>query len=363
MKHNAQELWEAYCREELALLRPVLEKLGYVLDEKQPHLSGERYLMRAVSTASGKKLILLGQEKGEPVVIKATRDLKGVTELSHERRCRKVLDQIRFAYGVFRSPEERFFGKRAGFTISVNRFVGQDLPFLSRPVIEQFTLALSAFKAQESAHAATFEQRQLASRVFGSRTGIEYLRAFDEFAANLGSVHPSLPDLLPAARALLAENVVAMEQYGSFLTHTDFVPHNFRVLGGEIYLLDHSSLRFGNKYEGWARFLNYMALYNPELTVALETYVRDNRTPEEVLTLKLMRLYRLAEIIWYYANTLSESAGDLRALNQARITFWVDVLSAVLGDRPLPEAKRAAYIETRDSLRSETERERQKAIA
>ncbi|MDP2812409.1 MAG: hypothetical protein Q8O32_01825, partial [bacterium] len=147
-----------------------------------------------------------------------------------------------------------------------------------------------------------------------------------------------------------------------FLTHWDFVPHNIRVKGNDIYLLDHSSIRFGNKYEGWARFINFMTLYNPELADDLLFYVQKNRPVSEYLSLRAMRVYRLAEIIWHYANTLDLALGDLKILNQARIDFWLKVLSVVLGNKYLDAKVVDDYRKKRDSLRSQSEKDRQKNL-
>jgi hypothetical protein len=130
-------------------------------------------------------------------------------------------------------------------------------------------------------------------------------------------------------------------------------------VGKDIYLLDTASLRFGNKYEGWARFLNFMTLYNPALEGALVQYVRDNRTPEESETLSLMRIYRLGEILSYYSDWLEKVSGDLHALTKARIAFWSQALAAQLQGETLSQESIASYKNQRDSLRSEDEKRRQ----
>lgn len=346
---DPKQTWEKYRTEELAAVAPLLERLGFTLDERQKHLGGERYLMRAVTTTSGQKLILTGRRAsdGMRVVIKATRDAAGARELVHERGCRRVLQNIHFAYDVFHAPKEILLTATEGFTLSIQEYVKQEWPFLERPLQEQFAFALRAFKAQESAHAATYNHLRLVQKTFDTKDAAGYLRMFTSFGA-------------PAeAGKFLETHEETIEQYCGFLTHTDFVPHNFRIAGDTMYLLDHSSLRFGNKYEGWARFLNFMTLYNPALEAALVQYVDDNRSPEESLSLRLMRVYRLGEIIWYYKNTLLKSTGNLLQLNQARVDFWSQVLDSQLCARPLADEVRASYIKTRDALRSEDEKERQ----
>ncbi len=361
-----KESWEAYCKKEITLVTPILLRHGITLADTQPHISGERFLMQAVTTTSGKKVILLGTTaEGMPVVIKATRDTHGEKELRHERACREILKEIDFAAEVFLSPKEILFIKKSGVTIAVYEFVVQEKPFLERTTPEQFDFALRAFKAQEGTHATTWKHRQLIQSVFDIRTGETYLENFSLFVTNL---HIAVPDAaevhanLATARQVLTEELQTIDQYAGFLTHTDFVPHNIRIRDTAIYLLDHSSLAFGNKYEGWARFINFMTLYNPPLADALTEYVRSNRTPEESIALRMMRIYRLTELIWFYVRTLTHAEGNLRALNEARVTFWNDVLTHVLNETPLPNERIETYKNLRDSLRSDDEKKRQQGL-
>lgn len=357
MSNENRTSWEKYREEEMARVIPILTDLGYVLDEAQPHTKGERYLMQAVTTKSGKKLILLGSttKTHERVVIKVTSTNDGIRELEHERTCRRVLAEIGFSYQSFLSPKELLFTRKGPYHISVQAFIPQEKPFLDRLLEEQFALALRSFKAQESAHATTYEHAQLVRKTFGSMDAASYLRSFESFMA----CPHGAEDLLQKAHQELNEGRYTIEQYSGFLTHTDFVPHNFRVLDDAIYLLDHSSLRFGNKYEGWARFLNFMTLHNRPLEAALLEYLRTNRTPEESVALRLMRIYRLGEIICYYTRTLPKSEGSLLALNEARVAFWTKVLAATLEGETVEDAIVEDYKMVRDSLRSDEEKERQ----
>lgn len=365
MEHkNAHSSWETYRDEELAVVSPMLVEFGYILEERQPHISGERYLMQAVTTAHGKKLILLAKDRksGKRVVIKITSDETGAKELSHERTCRSVLSTINFAYRIFFSPEELLFTTRGKYTISVQEFLEQECAFLERPIEEQFRLALSGFKAQEGAHAATYAHMRTAKKTFGSRDAKDYLANFTRFKNDIIAKRTNedvLRTRLDSAEKLLREHQETIERYSGFLTHTDFVPHNFRIKDGHIYLLDHSSIVFGNKYEGWARFLNFMTLYNPKLEEVLVQYVKDNRDPEESRALMHMRVYRLAEIIWFYTDLLGKTSGDLRTLEEKRIGFWGEVLDATLRGQPLKADIRETYIKDRDALRSQEEKDRQ----
>ncbi len=361
---NHKKDWDNYCEKEFSSAVPLLENLGYILENEQPHIKGERYLMNALTSKSGKKLILLGKRKkdNQRVVIKITSDKGGAEELRHERDCRETLQKINFAYEVFHSPKELLFSEISGYTISIQEFIDQEKPFLKRPLKEQFSLALKAFKAQESAHATTYENRKKIAENFGLIDSIGYLETFDEFRENLINTNKGNLELLlliEKARKIIRDNLETIEQYCGFLTHIDFVPHNIRVKNNTIYLLDYSSLRFGNKYEDWARFLNFMVLYNKPLEEALLKYIADNRTEEESLSLKMMRIYRLSEIIWYYTKTLSKSAGNLLILNQKRVDFWTKVLQSIINDKPLDEKIIEEYKQSRDSLRDEEEKLRQ----
>jgi hypothetical protein len=367
MPQNNYEIWNSYCEEELSAFVPILKNLGFDLADEQPHISGERFLMQAATGASGSKLILLGNRRQDSmrVVIKATRNEGGRRELEHQHTCHTALEKINFAHSVFFTPQQIMFTEVEGFTVSVHEFLEQEKQFIDRPLEEQFAYALKAFKAQESAHATTFKHRKLIRNTFGSKHADDYLSAFTLFQKEIVRLLPekrSLHELLASAAAMLEKNSETIEQYAGFLTHIDFVPHNFRIVGGNIYLLDHSSLCFGNKYEGWARFVNFMELYNPKLARLLETYVRDNKTPEEGLSLYLMRMYRLTEIIWYYTDKLARSSDELLELNKARVQLYTDMLSALLKNEVISENIIEAYKKTRDGLRSEDEKRRQKGL-
>ena len=89
----SQKEWETYRDAELGRVHPILAQHGFTLDAAQPHITGERYLMQAVTTASGRKLILVGTRTrdGLRVIIKATSDAAGIRELEHEAQCRSLL--------------------------------------------------------------------------------------------------------------------------------------------------------------------------------------------------------------------------------------------------------------------------------
>lgn len=350
---NEQQVWREYCRRERAGLSPILKKLGVELEERQPHIGGERYLTKPL--VGGRKLVLVGRmSSGMRVVVKASSEQGGIREIEHERMCREVLERISFAYQTLLSPKELLFVRRGPYAVLVTEFVEQERPFIERPVEEQFSLALKAFKAQEGAHAATYEHARIITKTFGEMRAADYIDNIKRYAAEAKPYAE-----LGKAVNFLSDNAETIEQYGGFLTHWDFTPQNIRVKDGHIYLLDHSALHFGNKYEGWARFSNFMELYNPPLAQALLQYVRDNRAPEETLSLKLMRVYRLAELIRYYCGWLPRTEGALHELALARVALWSEVLKAVLNNRTVPPERIEVYKKTRDSLRSEEEKQRQ----
>lgn len=365
-RDHAKE-WQGYREKEIEQATPLLERLGYVLEEAQPHTEGERYLMQAVTTASGRKLILIGRrlEDDVRVIIKVSTDPDGIREIESERASRLMLEQMGFSYASFLAPEELEFVRTRDMLVAITAFIPQERSFLSRTFEEQFMLALNGFKAQESAHATTYGHYRRIRHAFETRTAKTYCASAASFADSIQRARPDdveLAHILIRVESLLKEGSETLNQYGGFLTHTDFVPHNFRVVGDAMYLLDHSSLRIGNKYEGWARFINFMVLYHPALADALASYVALNRAPEESSSLKLMRAYRLTELIHYYVHAAGRSQGDLRTLNEARVAFWTAVLKALLDDSQVPVDVRDTYIATRDRLRSDEEKRRQQGL-
>lgn len=361
MKTNSESQWQVYCEETIARAQPVLTALGYTLNDQQPHVLGERALTRPLDGA--RKLVLLGKRTKDslPVVIKVSDEQKGAEELRHEHACREVIEHLPFAYASFPAPQELLFTRAGDFTFLVTEYLAQDTTFLARPLLEQFTLLLKALKAQESVHATTYEHQRLVRKTFGTMSGTRYGDMAHQYESDSAVVmeDEEVRKLLSRAVAFLEEHADVLEQYGDFLTHWDFTPQNFRVHDETLHFLDLSSLRFGNKYEGWARLINFMVLYNPPLAAALIDYVRLNRAPEEMAALTAMRVYRLLELVRYYTTWLPRTEGDLLTLTHTRITFWLAILTHVLDGTPVPPALIEQYTMARDRLRSEDEKVRQ----
>lgn len=360
--------WEQYREAELAHAERVAAGLGFILDERQVHIGGERYLMTQKRDVGGGglKLVLLGKRTGDGkcVVIKFSTDPDGMSEIESEHTARHLITNLDFAYHAFAAPEELLYKKDTEHAISVSAYIEQESVFLSRTKEEQFTLALRSFKTQEGVHATTYAHAKKIQGALGMIHAEDYLSSFADFTkeALLADKDATLAETLDKASQFLRKNKTTIEQYCDFLTHSDFVPHNLRIVDSQIYLLDYASIHFGNKHESWARFLNFMMLYNPELEQALLQYVKDNRSEEEYLSLRLMRTYKLGFLLSFYAGQLDKASGNLRLLAKERITFWTKALEATLEDRPLNEEALQTYKQSRDTLRSEEERERQREL-
>jgi len=275
-----------------------------------------------------------------------------------------LLETISFSYQPFHTPKEIAYWQDGSYVFSVQEYIDQTSSFIERPLEEQFTFALDAFKTQASARATTASHYCSIASTFGIRTSSDYVQMAQNFIATLKPDTTSHQVIETCERAFLVlqKNQERIEQYCGFLTHTDFVPHNFRIQAGTMFLLDTASLEFGNKHESWARFLNFMTLYNRKLENLLLTYIEKNRSSEEQESLQLMRIYRLIEIITYYVGVTNKSTDDLKDLNQARVQFWHEVLQAELRNERVEAGVVESYRITRDRLRSQSEKERQKNL-
>jgi hypothetical protein len=357
--------WGAFVRTELARLTTALAPLGYALDETQVHLGGERYLMLGKRDVGGGgvKFVLTGKRvrDGKRVVVKTSSSRDGKLEIARERTCRENLLSLPFSYNTFIIPEELLYTTRGGTLIFITEYIPQE-PFFEKSNTEQFALVLSALKVQEGVHATTYSHAKHIEKVFGISTTKDYVSEYAEWMEESRPAFSHVPDLEDAllrGSQFLETHQETLERYCGFLTHADFVPNNFRVADGKLYLLDVASLHFGNKYESWARLTNFMARHNPALERGLIQYVRDNRSAEEYLSLRLMRIHKLGFLLSFYATALSKSAGNDRALTLARLSFWATVLSSLLENTLVPEATVLAYAEKADALRSPEEKARQ----
>lgn len=350
--------WLESKKEELAIIASVLNDSGFSLDNKQPYTSGERYLM------TKDKFVLAGKriKDGLGVIIKASLHPEGMKEIETEKNARDTLQSLLFAKKAITFPRELCFKKNDNMVFWITEFIPQEKVFTAYTLEEQFFLALRAFESQESFHATTFEHLKDVKNIFPVYNAHAIIDKFETFTKNINKNYPNknLESTLLKAKVFLQSEIQTIESHCRYLVHQDFVPHNFRIHHKDIYMLDCSSVYFSNKYEGWARFLNYMIIHNPDLERLLAQYIVENRGEKEYLNLRLMRVLKIAELLKYYTSSLQKTEGDLHALTEIRIHFWHEVLESILANTSLPPETTEQYIKQRDNLRSPEEKERQK---
>lgn len=362
METSAQEqAWEAKLKKDLGYIEEILTPLGFSLDNEQLHISGERFLM------TRNKLVLSGENlaDGKKVIIKISDHPDGQNEIKQEKKTRDFLSDISFSRNTILFPQEIYFGVIKNYLIWISEFISQNKVFVAHTLEEQFFIILRAFESQESFHATTFEHQKKTKEVFESFRADDYLKGFENFKNIISKKYDdaSLIKTMDQSEKFLQDNKNIINTYCNYLTHTDFVPHNFRVEEYFVYMLDCSAVHFGNKYEGWARFLNYMAIHNPALERSLSEYILKNRNKDEYLNLQLMRIYKIGYLLKYYVESLQKTSGDLNKLTQKRIGFWHEVLKAVLKNDFVDKSIVDHYLENRDYLRSAEEKKRQKEFA
>ncbi len=370
MKSNLTESWQSFVESETSFFLPILNNLGFEINNDQPHTKGERGAFRA------KKIILLGERLSDKlkVVIKCARYKEGKEEILQEKKARGNLKNVDFAYHEFLEPKEIYFenNKRENYLIQVTEFIHENIQFLDRDPKDQFNIAFRSFITQEGIHAVTAKHNKIIKKLFNTfdfeiykKNLFNYKNKILEFVNNA-----EFTDLLNNSEDLFLQNKYRIQQYSGFLTHTDFVPHNFRVRNDDgverVYLLDHSAIIIGNKHDGWARFLNFCVLHSPIIEKWFVQYFKNNRSQEEIESLKLMRIYRLFELVDHHAtiykNTSEVENKELKELSKKRVFFWLELLKAVYENRELDSQIIEDYKNNRDSLRSQSEKERQKVL-
>ncbi|MGB0757288.1 MAG: hypothetical protein ACPGO5_02410 [Patescibacteria group bacterium] len=357
---NTNSTWKEYVSSELKRTQPLLDELGIELDDIQVHIQGERCLLLMDGADSRKKLVLIGKASdGRRVVVKVSSDPEAKKEIKREQKTRKSLDALPFAYNRFYSPKEIASIEKHDLLVVVTEYISQDKAFLHLDSKEQFFLSMQGLEAQEGAHATTHEHRKFVQKVFGFTKPSQYIENIEKFKQDCDGEIASIIDNI---HTLFESSQDLLHVYGEFLTHDDFVPHNIRVSDGRMYLLDHTALTFGNKYESWARLINYMVLFNPELEKYLLEFVEKNRAKSEYKTLKLMRLYKIAYLLAYYSRAEKVTTGDHQELTRARIRLWSYIAANVLADTQYDPARIIEHKKLRDRLRSEEEIERQKEL-
>ncbi|MCA9357299.1 hypothetical protein H6784_02580 [Candidatus Nomurabacteria bacterium] len=356
---KSQKQWEDFTESEIAAILPTLQAKGIELLKTQPHISGERYLM------SGRKIVLIGRQidSSKKIIIKTSADKPSLAEIEHERITRVTLESLPFAYHPLLAPKELWSEKIGERVIVAAEYIEQPVSYLSLPLEQQFDLILQAFTMLEGVHATTAAHTKSIQNIFGVWRASDYLKSAGDFVAQISNTDCiKSPEPYQQAIEILCQSITDVERYCDFLTHDDFALHNFRFNDNKIYLIDHASLIFGNKHESWARFMNYMLLYNRDLEQALVKYLNDNTAPEETASLRLMRIYKALELICYHCQATNNAEGNLRELSKQRVSFWTELLKALISDQPLNENIITDYKNNRDSLRSTEELARQKEL-
>lgn len=349
-------------RKEIDHITPLLQALGYSLKEQQPHISGERVFM------SRDKMVLLGTEilSERDIVIKCSKDQRAKKEIVQEKRVRDRLAQLDYEGTNILIPKEIYFGKKDNYLFFITEFIPQDKIFVTHTLKEQFFMILATFEGQELFHLTTYKHVEAIRGICNRFTEKEYCNEFSRLLNNIQKTYDDklLKKTLAEAEKFWNDNKDLINMFGNHLIHTDFVPHNFRIHDRHVYILDYAAMQFGNKYETWARFLNYMTIHNPELEAKLLEYIRQWRQKEDYESLRLMRLYKIVFIINYYINeVLPRASGNDAKITQIRIAFWANVLRAILEDKPLPKEIRDEYIKERNALRSKVEKVRQREFS
>ncbi len=330
----------------------IIESIGYLLEDEQPHISGERFLM------SKEKYVLVAKRStdGKKVIFKVGRSDEGKREINNEKMARDLLSSINFARKNVLLPKELYYGEMGGLVLWATEYIEQEKVFVAHTNEEQFFLILGAFEEQEAFHATTFEHLSTVRKIFPILQGQEYFKEFDGFKQTITSSTniQGLTETMDRSSTLLRAHKSTIDKHSNYLTHTDFVPHNFRVRDRQIYMLDCSP-----EY----RTVHYMVIHNPELERLLSDYVRKNRGEEEYLNLRLMRIYKIGFLLDFYTKSIEKTEGDLKELTLERINFWHQILNFILDDQEIPSNYVTEYKNKRDNLRSEEEKKRQREFA
>jgi len=355
---NKQETWNEKVALKLEHVSNILKLAGFELDKEQPHIGGERYLM------TRDKLVLVGVriEDNLKIIIKVSDNKKGQEEISQEKKVRDALASFSFSKDSVIFPAEIYFGQEKDFLIWITKYINQEKVFASYSIEEQFFMILRVFEEQESFHATTFEHLQNIGTILPILKGENYIEEIGKFKKRIFDLknHIELKNSISEALELLRNHKRLINMYCNYLTHTDLAPSNFRIQKKEIYTIDLSSILFGNKYDGWARFLNWTIIYSPILEKTIIEYVKTNRGQEEYLVLRLMRIYKATFLIDYYIKSLSKTSGNLHLLTKKRIGLWTLILESLLNDKPIPPQIVYQHISNCDKLRSPEEKKRQK---
>jgi len=308
------------------------------------------------------KLVLLGKRKTDNlrVVIKVSHSPQGKVEIIKEKKVQDTLSKVIFSREDILFPQEIYYGERGAYLIRITNFIPQEKVFASYSLDEQFFKILREFEVQEGFYANTFEHLNIVKSVFPITKAEDYLKSMRDFIQNINHYSKDLSSTISKGEELIKENLAVIDERSNYLTHTDFVPSNFRLGKDGVYMIDLSSMHFGNRYEGLARFVNYCIIYSPELGKKICEYIRKNRGEEDYLCLRLMRIYKAGFLLNHYTKIIKKTDGNLCLLTQKRIELWHKIIDSLIKDEPIDEKMVQDYKARRDELRSNEELRRQR---
>ena len=363
MEIDAKKIWEAKIDREIPEIKSLLLGLGYEIDEQQPNLLGEKFLMKI------DKFILNGTRlsDGKRVIVKISKDKDGIEEIEADRKASKNLGTLTFALETVKIAEEFYFDKMDGYIIFIIEFLEQKEPLMKLPLEDQFYITLRAFDILENIYLSTFEHKKQVKNKFPILTAEDYMKKFLQYRDNINKIlnDPEVNQKISLAKDIFKKNLKVVERYGNFLVHEDFVQQNFRLQNNILYFIDHEALQFGNLHETQARYLNFMLVHSPKLEKKITQHIKQKSEKENsdaYLSLQMMRLLKCTQLLEYYAKSLEKSAGDEYKISKVRFDFWLDVLEHLSEDKPVHDSLVEEYKNARDNLRSKEEVERQKLI-
>ena len=337
----------------------LLEKLGFVVAEKQLHIFGEREVL------SQEKLVLEAFDaQNKKVMVKCSNTKAGIREIKKEKKIRDSLTTVSYSNDSIALPREVFYGSKNGYLFFITEFIPQDKIFVEHSLKEQFFMAMTLFERQESFHATTSEHLRSVQRtcsIFKKDTYIQNILFFYKKLQTYKNI--TVQNELKRGFDFFIKNADIIDTYCGYLIHEDIVPHNFRIKNNQLYILDYSSLQYAHKYESWARFLNYMVIHNPSLEQMIKKYLRTKRSEREYRSLQVMRIYKLFQLLFFYNNLLAKVDGNLLKLTKIRIAFWAGLIKHVIADTDMPKGVLRDYKAKRDRLRTSGEKERQREFA
>ncbi len=336
-------------------LNSLAQTLGITLDTTQLNIGGERSIM------SPYKYVLTGIKNNtqEKIILKCSNHPKGIKEIKNEHHIQNTLNSLPFSEQELLMPEEIFFGKKNNYTVLITLFIEQRKIFTDYSLEQQFFMSLHLLEYQETLHATTKEHRSSIRNLFPYNSPDFYLNHYQSMGDEIKSLWSGTNDTIDIGFDFIKKNASLLNMFDRYLIHTDLVLHNLRINNRQFYLLDCVSFRLGNKYESWARFINFMEIHNPKLVPLLKQYIKDDRGETEYTTLSLMRIYKICFLMRFYAKSLQKTKGNLHSLTRARLVFWQHVLSSVIHDIPVSDKERITYYKQRNALRTEIEKKRQ----